>query len=106
METYTFEAGSNWNHAIKVRLNELYLDYDEFPERGKSTFVIRMWSDQDFEHVELLVEQIELTMKERAQARAAWKAQVEAKQKAQRLARANFFRKLTFRKTLTTLPQG
>lgn len=106
METYTFEAGSNWHHAIRVRMNELYLDYDEFKQWGKSTFVIHMWSDADYDNVELLVAQIQETQKQRAQARTARKAAAKAAEEAKKLAKENFFRKITFRKPLTQLPKG
>lgn len=107
METYTFTATSNWNHAIRVRLAELDLEYDEFKQWGKSTYVLRMWDDQDFDNVVLLVAEIKVTMRERAQKRAVRRAREKAAEKAKAeakaLAKENFFRKITFRKPLTKL---
>lgn len=106
MESYTYEVGSAHRRDFMVRLDELDLPYTEHRTMFSSTIVVKTYTESHedaFWEFQLDVADFQKRLNEVKRQRAVRKQEAERKEQAEKLARKNRFRKLTFRKPLTSL---
>lgn len=106
MESYTYTIGSAYRRDIMVRLDELDIPYTEHRNMLKSIIVVKTYTEAQedaYYQFEIEFAAFERRLKEVRRRQLAAKREAERKEKAEKLARKNRFRKLTFRKPLHTL---
>jgi hypothetical protein len=104
MATTEITAGRRWRKSILLRLAKDEIRFTEVPiSHTKSTFVLSYRNTVEKKAVDQLLRDVQATMEEREAERRfkeQWTKDEEARVK---LARLNFFRRLTFRKPLAKL---
>lgn len=106
MESYTYTVGSVYRRDIMVRLDELGIPYTEHRNMLKSIIVVKIYTEaQEDAYCRFEVEfaGFERRLREIRRRQLDAKREAERKEQAEKLARKNRFRKLTFRKPLTSL---
>lgn len=106
MESYTYTVGSVYRRDIMVRLDELGIPYTEHRNLLKSIIVVKIYTEAQedaYYRFEVEFADFERRLREIRRRQLDAKREAERKEQAEKLARKNRFRKLTFRKPLTTL---
>lgn len=106
MESYTYTVGSVYRRDIMVRLDELGIPYTEHRNMLKSIIVVKIYTEAQedaYYRFEVEFADFERRLREIRRRQLDAKREAERKEQAEKLARKNRFRKLTFRKPLTTL---
>lgn len=106
MKSYTYTVGSAHRRDFMVRLDELGLPYTEHRNMIKSTIIVKTFTaahEEAYYEFELDVEDFTNRLDEVKRQRAERKQEACRKEQAEKLAKKNLFRKLTFRKPVQSL---
>lgn len=103
MESYTFTVGAAHRRDFMIRLDELGLPYKEHRALTKSTIVIQTFTvehEDAYYRFALDVSTFVLRLNALKEQRKLRELEALRDEQLKKLARKNFFRKLTFRKPL------
>lgn len=106
MKSYTYNVGSSYRRGFMVRLDELGLPYAEHRTMFNSTIIVKTYTEAHedaFWEFQIDVADFQKRLNQAKRKRAEEEREAHRKVIAEKLARKNRFRKMTFRKPVQSL---